>query len=86
MSLDSSNFKDDISVINGSKNELVVFEKETDTLSFLELLKLNNQNNNRTLVTLNSASNTNKFLNRFKDFDGKIFFVWKQQNRGCCNA
>lgn len=73
MSLDSSNFKDDISVIKGSKNELVVFEKETDTLSFLELLKLNNQDNNRTLITLNSASNTNKFLNRFNDFNGKIF-------------
>ncbi|HEX7868762.1 MAG TPA: toprim domain-containing protein, partial [Chryseobacterium sp.] len=73
MSLDSSNFKDDISVITRSKNELVVFEKETDTLSFLELLKLNNQINNRTLVTLNSASNSDKFLDRFKDFDGKIF-------------
>ncbi|WBS74194.1 SNF2-related protein [Elizabethkingia meningoseptica] len=73
MPLDSINFKDDISVINGSKNELVVFEKENDTLSFLELLKLNNQINSRTLVTLNSASNTNKFLNRFKDFNGKIF-------------
>ncbi|AZB25310.1 restriction endonuclease subunit R [Chryseobacterium bernardetii] len=82
MSLDSSNFKDDISVINGSKNELVVFEKETDTLSFLELLKLNNQNNNRTLVTLNSASNTNKFLNRFKDFDGKIFLCLEASRIG----
>ena len=45
MPLDSTNFKDDISVINGSKNELVVFEKENDTLSFLELLKLNNFKN-----------------------------------------
>lgn len=73
MSLDSSNFTDDISIINGSKNELIVFSKEADKLSFLELLKLNNQNNNRTLITLNSATNTNKFLDRYQDFDGKIF-------------
>jgi len=73
MSLDSSNFTDDISIINGSKNELIVFSKEADKLSFLELLKLNNQSNNRTLITLNSAINTNKVLNRYKDFDGKIF-------------
>jgi len=45
MSLDSSNFTDDISIINGSKNELIVFSKEADKLSFLELLKLNNQSN-----------------------------------------
>jgi len=36
MPLDSSNFKDDISVIDGSKNELVVFPKESDTVLFLE--------------------------------------------------
>lgn len=47
MSLDSSNFNDDISIVNGSKNELVVFEKETDTVLFLELWKLNNQGKNR---------------------------------------
>ena len=73
MSLDSSKLKDDISVINGSKNELIVFEKDADAISFLKLLKLNGQTNNRTLVTLNSASNSDKFLDRFKDFDGKIF-------------
>ncbi|WP_312076296.1 Eco57I restriction-modification methylase domain-containing protein [Chryseobacterium sp.] len=82
MSLDSLNFSDDISVINGSKNELIVFEKESDTISFLELLKLNNQNNNRTLITLNSASNTSKFLNRYQDFDGKIFLCLEGSSIG----
>lgn len=73
MSLDSFNYKDDISIINGNKNELIVFEKEADKLSFLELLKLNNQHNNRSLITLNSTTNTKKFLNRYQNFDGKIF-------------
>lgn len=73
MSLDSFKHIDGISVINGSKNELIIFEKEADTLSFLELLKLNNQSNNRSIITLNSATNTKKFLNRYQDFDGKIF-------------
>ncbi|UMQ41559.1 SNF2-related protein [Chryseobacterium sp. Y16C] len=82
MSLDSSNFTDDISIVNGSKNELIVFSKEADKLSFLELLKLNNQNNNRTLITLNSATNTNKFLNRYKDFDGKIFLCLEADRIG----
>lgn len=66
-------FSDDISVINGSKNEVVVFGNNKDTLSFLELLKLNNQTNNRTLVTLNYPANIKKFLNRYQNFDGKIF-------------
>lgn len=66
-------FSDDISVINGSKNEVVVFGNNKDTLSFLELLKLNNQTNNRTLVTLNYPANIKKFLNRYQHFDGKIF-------------
>ncbi|HCR76113.1 MAG TPA: restriction endonuclease subunit R, partial [Chryseobacterium sp.] len=64
---------DGISIVNGTKNEVVVFGKQTDMLSFLELLKLNNQVNNRSLVTLNSASNTTEFLNQYQNFDGKIF-------------
>lgn len=64
---------DGISIINGTKNEVVVFGKEVDKLSFLELLKLNGQANNRSLVTLNSASNTTEFLNQHQNFDGKIF-------------
>jgi hypothetical protein len=42
-------------------------------LSFLELLELNNQVNNRTLITLNSGSNSKKFLNRYQNYDGKMF-------------
>ncbi|WES98343.1 SNF2-related protein [Chryseobacterium arthrosphaerae] len=69
----SSMIKDGISIVNGTKNEVVVFGKQTDMLSFLKLLKLNNQVNNRSLVTLNSASNTTEFLNQYQNFDGKIF-------------
>ncbi|MCT3897630.1 DEAD/DEAH box helicase family protein [Elizabethkingia anophelis] len=42
-------------------------------LSFLELLQLNKQVNNRTLITLNSGSNSKKFLNRYQNYDGKMF-------------
>lgn len=66
-------FADDISVITGSKNELILFMDNKDQCSFLELLRLNNQSNNRTLVTLNTPLNTNKFINRYQHFDGKLF-------------
>ena len=63
----------DISEIKGNKDEMVVFEGMTDMLSFLQLLKTNDQKNNRTLVSLNSTSNIDKFINRYKDFNGKTF-------------
>lgn len=65
--------KTDISELKGSRNEIILFEGMTDMLSFLQLLKDNNQTNSRTLVTLNSTANVEKFLVRYKDFNGKIF-------------
>ena len=65
--------KNDISIIKGEKDEVIVFEGMTDMLSFVELLKANNQKNNRTLVTLNSTTNVDEFLNRYQNYDGKIF-------------
>ena len=73
---------DDISVLEGSKNELVVFGNRNDAQSFLELLKLNNQTNNRTLIALNSIENTKKFLNRYQNFDGKIFLCLNGSRSG----
>lgn len=64
---------DDISVVEGNKKELIVFADSKDTGSFLELLQMNKQVNNRTLITLNSSSNTDKFLNRYQNYDGKMF-------------
>ena len=64
---------DDISVVEGNKKELIVFTNSKDMLSFLELLQLNKQVNNRTLITLNSGSNSKKFLNRYQNYDGKMF-------------
>lgn len=64
---------DDLSVIEGTKNELILFSKNEDALSFRKLLELNGQSNNRTLVTLNAATNTKKFINRFQYFDGLIY-------------
>ncbi|SHK66525.1 Eco57I restriction-modification methylase domain-containing protein [Epilithonimonas mollis] len=64
---------DDITVIEGSKNELILFGKNEDAKSFQKLLELNGQSNTRTLVTLNAVTNAKKFLSRFKYFEGKIF-------------
>ena len=64
---------DDISVVEGNKKELIVLTNSKDMLSFLQLLQLNKQINNRTLITLNSGSNSKKFLNRYQNYDGKMF-------------
>ena len=73
---------DHISVLEGSKNELVVFGDRNDAQSFLELLKLNNQTNNRTLIALNSIENTKKFLKRYQNFEGKIFLCLNGNRSG----
>jgi len=71
-----------ISVIEGTKNEVIVFNSDKDKDSFLELLKLNNQNNGRTLVTVNSGENIEKFVDRFKNYDGKIFLCLTGDDAG----
>ncbi|MEZ7508636.1 helicase-related protein [Cloacibacterium sp. Arc13] len=73
---------DDISVVEGNKKELIVFTNSKDTLSFLELLQLNKQVNNRTLITLNSGSNSKKFLNRYQNYDGKMFLCLSGDRTG----
>lgn len=73
---------DDISVVEGNKKELIVFTNSKDTLSFLELLQLNKQTNNRTLITLNSGSNSKKFLNRYQNYDGKMFLCLSGDRTG----
>ena len=77
-----SPFVEDISVEEGNKNELIVFKNSKDKESFLELLRLNNQNNNRTLVTLNADENTKKFINRFQNYEGKIFLCLEGDRTG----
>lgn len=58
---------DNISVVEGNKKELFIFTNSKDTLSFLGLLQLNKQTNNRKLTTLNSCSNNgNDFLNQIR--------------------
>ena len=73
---------DDISAVEGNKKELIVFTNSKDTLSFLELLQLNKQVNNRTLITLNSGSNSKKFLNRYQNYDGKMFLCFTGDRAG----
>ena len=77
-----SPFVEDISVEEGNKNELIVFKNRKDKESFLELLKINNQNNNRTLVTLNADENSKRFINRFQNYQGKIFLCLEGDRTG----
>lgn len=79
---DAQTLSNDISVIEGSKNELVLFSTSKDSDSFLELLKLNKQRNNRTLVALNSTVYIQSFINRFRDFDGKLFLCLDASESG----
>lgn len=65
--------KNDLTIVNKDKGKNVfVFEGMTDMLSFLQLQKLNNQENKSTLVVLNSVVNVDKFAEEFKDYKGKI--------------
>jgi hypothetical protein len=77
-----SPFIEDISVEEGTKNELIVFKNSKDKESFLELLKLNNQSNNRTLVTLNADEYSKRFINRFQNYEGKIFLCLEGDRTG----
>lgn len=65
--------KNNMSEIIGEKNEMIVFEGMTDMLSFAQLLRNNNLKNTRTLITLNSVTNVERFLTRYSDYNGKIF-------------
>ena len=74
--------KNDVSEIKGIIDEVVVFEGMTDMLSFAQLLQINNQKNSRTLVTLNSTTNLDKFLDRYRDYKGKIFLCMDGDKAG----
>ena len=77
-----NHYSEDITVEQGTKNELIVFKNHKDKESFLELLKLNHQNNNRTLVTLNANENSKRFINRFQNYQGKIFLCFEGDRIG----
>lgn len=68
--------KNDFSVIEGtSKDKMFVFEGMTDMFSFLQLLKDNKRKNNQILVCLNSVTNIDKFIEKYKGYNGKMFLV-----------
>jgi len=72
----------EITILKGNSNELVLFENKIDGDAFLELLKLNGQLNNRTLVSLNSNDNVKNFLIQYKDFTGKLFLCLHGSQEG----
>jgi hypothetical protein len=66
--------KSGFSVINEKpKADMLVFEGMTDMLSFLQLKKIDGDENDKTLVSLNSVTNVPKFIEKYADFKGKIF-------------
>lgn len=65
--------KNTFSVVEGKNNEVIIFGEVIDTLSFLQLLQLNEHQNSRTLITLNSATDFADFINNYQNFRGKIF-------------
>ncbi len=68
--------KNNFSVIEGSdKSKMFVFEGMTDMLSFLQLLKDNNRESNHTLVCLNSVTNIDKFTEKNKNYNGKVYLI-----------
>lgn len=67
--------RSDMSVIPGSSKEMVVFEGMTDMLSYLRLCRDTNKPNTRTLVVLNSTTNTGAFIDQFRTYEGKIHLV-----------
>lgn len=74
----------DISIIKGEKNnKMVVFEGMTDMFSFLQMCKDRNIHNDKTLVVLNSVSNTDNFIEKFKNFSGKIHLILDGDKAGC---
>ncbi|MFJ1491647.1 Eco57I restriction-modification methylase domain-containing protein [Capnocytophaga canis] len=64
-----------ISTIGDNTKEAIVFEEMTDMLSFLQICKDKNVQNNRTLIVLNSATNVDIFLDKFKNYQGKIHLI-----------
>ncbi len=68
--------KNDFTIIEGTdESKMFVFEGMTDMLSFLQLLKDNNRENNHTLICLNSVTNIDKFIEKNKDYNGKMFLI-----------
>lgn len=73
----------DFSLKIGEKNdEMMIFEGMTDMLSYLQLQKNKNLETKRTLVTLNSVTNADKFIEKFKNFNGKIFLALDKDDAG----
>lgn len=74
--------KNNLSERKGTGNEMIVFEGMTDMLSFAQLLQDNHRKNTRTLVTLNSVTNVDKFIARYSAFSGKIFLCLDGDSAG----
>ena len=71
-----------ISITEGAKNELIVFQSEIDKQAFLELLRLNSQTNNRSMAVLHQLGNAGQLTNHFRYYEGKIFLCLSGDHSG----
>lgn len=60
---------------NKKKDDIILVEGMTDAFSFLQLIKENGKQNNRTLIALNSIVNSKKFINDYSEYKGKIYLL-----------
>lgn len=67
----------DITILNNKdeKNSIVVTEGLFDALSFIEIVKANNKEKDFAVVSLNSVTNANKFIDKFRNYQGKINLI-----------
>ena len=71
-----------ISISEGTRNELIVFHSEKDKQAFLELLRLNSQTNNRSMAVLHQSGNAGQLTNHFRYYQGKIFLCLSGDHSG----
>lgn len=72
----------DISIVQGTGKNAIVFEGMADMLSYIQFQKLNGKTPKSTMVVLNSVVNEEKFVEKFKDFKGKITLLLDGDSAG----
>lgn len=66
----------DITLFNNKgQDKIVVVEGLSDALSFIEIAKKQKREQEFTVVSLNSVSNANKFIEKFRNFGGDINLI-----------
>ncbi len=71
------------SIIQSKKDDdIIIVEGMSDAFSFLQLIKDNEKQNNRTLIALNSIVNSQKFINDYSEYKGKVYLLLDADKSG----